>query len=63
MLISILACHYEFNSSRRSSGDIFSPNHPGYYPRNIDCHYIFHGTEKQVVAIHFEYFDVEGLAT
>uniref|UniRef100_A0A1I7VY28 CUB domain-containing protein n=1 Tax=Loa loa TaxID=7209 RepID=A0A1I7VY28_LOALO len=58
-----LTCHYEFNSSRRNSGDIFSPNHPGYYPRNIDCHYIFHGTEKQVVAIHFEYFDVEGLAT
>ncbi|KAL3998609.1 CUB domain family protein [Acanthocheilonema viteae] len=58
-----LTCHYEFNSSRRSSGDIFSPNHPGYYPRNIDCHYIFHGTEKQVVAIHFEYFDVEGLST
>ncbi|CAG9536944.1 unnamed protein product [Cercopithifilaria johnstoni] len=58
-----LTCHYEFNSSQRSSGDIFSPNHPGYYPRNTDCHYIFHGTEKQVVAIHFEYFDVEGLAT
>uniref|UniRef100_A0A915PJW0 CUB domain-containing protein n=1 Tax=Setaria digitata TaxID=48799 RepID=A0A915PJW0_9BILA len=58
-----LTCHYEFNSSRRSSGDIFSPNHPGYYPRNIDCHYIFHGTEKQIVIIHFEYFDVEGLAT
>ncbi|KAM3720728.1 Suppressor of lurcher protein [Dirofilaria immitis] len=58
-----LTCHYEFNSSRRSSGDIFSPNHPGYYPRNIDCHYIFHGTDKQIVAIHFEYFDVEGLAT
>ncbi|VDM20860.1 unnamed protein product, partial [Wuchereria bancrofti] len=57
-----ITCHYEFNSSQRSSGDIFSPNHPGYYPRNIDCHYIFHGTEKQVVVIHFEYFDVEGLA-
>ncbi|VDK88841.1 unnamed protein product [Onchocerca ochengi] len=42
---------------------IFSPNHPGYYPRNIDCHYIFHGTDKQVVVIHFEYFDIEGLST
>ncbi|VDO24252.1 unnamed protein product [Onchocerca flexuosa] len=58
-----LTCHYEFNSSWRSSGHIFSPNHPGYYPRNIDCHYIFHGSDKQVVVIHFEYFDIEGLTT
>ncbi|KHN74348.1 Suppressor of lurcher protein 1 [Toxocara canis] len=56
-------CYYLFNSSRRSSGSIFSPNHPGYYPRNIDCHYVFHGTEKQIVIIHFEYFDVEGFST
>uniref|UniRef100_F1L977 Suppressor of lurcher protein 1 n=1 Tax=Ascaris suum TaxID=6253 RepID=F1L977_ASCSU len=56
-------CYYIFNSSRQASGNIFSPNHPGYYPRNIDCHYIFHGSEKQVVVIHFEYFDVEGFST
>ncbi|VDN03480.1 unnamed protein product [Thelazia callipaeda] len=63
VIVRLSACYYEFNSSHRTSGDIFSPNHPGYYPRNIDCHYIFHGTEKQIVAIHFEYFDVEGFAT
>ncbi|VDK50201.1 unnamed protein product [Anisakis simplex] len=56
-------CYYVFNSSRHSYGSIFSPNHPGYYPRNIDCHYVFHGSEKEIVVIHFEYFDVEGFAT
>jgi malate dehydrogenase (oxaloacetate-decarboxylating)(NADP+) len=41
-------------------GSVWSPNYPGFYPRNLDCQYEFVGTEKQVVLISFEYFDVEG---
>lgn len=62
-IFKLIACYYIFNSSRQTSGGVFSPNHPGYYPRNINCQYIFHGTENQVVSIHFEYFDVEGFST
>ncbi|KAK0425087.1 hypothetical protein QR680_009019 [Steinernema hermaphroditum] len=54
------SCQFIFNSTKRSSGNLWSPNHPGLYPRNINCNYIFHGAATQVVAIHFEYFDVEG---
>uniref|UniRef100_A0A1I7ZWW3 CUB domain-containing protein n=1 Tax=Steinernema glaseri TaxID=37863 RepID=A0A1I7ZWW3_9BILA len=53
-------CQFIFNSTKRSSGNLWSPNHPGLYPRNINCNYVFHGASGQVVAIHFEYFDVEG---
>ncbi|KAI6241224.1 hypothetical protein M3Y99_00346300 [Aphelenchoides fujianensis] len=54
------SCSFKFNSSIAMTGDLWSPNHPGYYPRNLDCEYTFHGTESQIVIIHFEYFDVEG---
>ncbi|KAI6207398.1 Suppressor of lurcher protein 1 [Aphelenchoides besseyi] len=54
------SCSFLFNSSVRMSGDLWSPNHPGYYPRNLNCEYTFHGTASQIVIIHFEYFDVEG---
>ncbi|TKR93608.1 hypothetical protein L596_008027 [Steinernema carpocapsae] len=55
-------CQFIFNSTKKTSGNLWSPNHPGLYPRNINCNYIFHGTATQVVVIHFEYFDVEGFA-
>ena len=53
-------CRFVFNSSIQSSGKLWSINHPGLYPRNLYCEYIFHGFEDQIVHIHFEYFDVEG---
>lgn len=55
-----LACRFIFNSTVQSSGKLWSVNHPGLYPRNLYCEYIFHGKEDQIVHIHFEYFDVEG---
>ncbi|CAI4224318.1 unnamed protein product [Auanema sp. JU1783] len=54
------ACRFVFNSSIVSSGKLWSVNYPGYYPRNMYCEYIFHGTEDEIVHIHFEYFDIEG---
>jgi len=53
-------CALIFNSTRRASGKFWSPNHPGLYPRNCDCHYIFHGRDKEILSITFEFFDVEG---
>uniref|UniRef100_A0A914M0H8 CUB domain-containing protein n=1 Tax=Meloidogyne incognita TaxID=6306 RepID=A0A914M0H8_MELIC len=32
----------------------------GFYPRNVDCQYVFLGAKDQVVFVTFEYFDVEG---
>ncbi|KAI6182576.1 Suppressor of lurcher protein 1 [Aphelenchoides bicaudatus] len=54
------SCSFVFNGSIQETGNLWSPNHPGYYPRNLNCEYIFLGTERQIVIIHFEYFDVEG---
>uniref|UniRef100_A0A915MLJ7 CUB domain-containing protein n=1 Tax=Meloidogyne javanica TaxID=6303 RepID=A0A915MLJ7_MELJA len=31
-----------------------------FYPRNVDCQYVFLGAKDQVVFVTFEYFDVEG---
>ncbi|KAK6727008.1 hypothetical protein RB195_004983 [Necator americanus] len=53
-------CRFTFNSSVQSSGKLWSVNYPGLYPRSLYCEYIFHGSEDQIVHIHFEYFDVEG---
>ncbi|KAG8324212.1 hypothetical protein J6590_097837 [Homalodisca vitripennis] len=38
-----------------------SPNIPGFYPRDTECHYFFHGDTNQRVRLHFHYFDVEGV--
>ncbi|KAI6207853.1 CUB domain-containing protein [Aphelenchoides besseyi] len=48
-------CSFLFNSFFRMSGDLWSPNHPDYYPRNLNCEYTFHGTASQIVVIHFKY--------
>uniref|UniRef100_A0A915DRB9 CUB domain-containing protein n=2 Tax=Ditylenchus dipsaci TaxID=166011 RepID=A0A915DRB9_9BILA len=53
-------CGFMFNGTVKTSGKIWSPNYPGFYPRNLDCQYVFHGLETQIVLINFEYFDVEG---
>uniref|UniRef100_A0AC34QXB8 CUB domain-containing protein n=1 Tax=Panagrolaimus sp. JU765 TaxID=591449 RepID=A0AC34QXB8_9BILA len=54
------SCNFAFNSTVQKIGHFWSPNHPGFYPRNLDCEYVFHGKDGQIVVIHFEYFDVEG---
>uniref|UniRef100_A0A7E4WA20 CUB domain-containing protein n=1 Tax=Panagrellus redivivus TaxID=6233 RepID=A0A7E4WA20_PANRE len=53
-------CGFRFNSSIQTKGHFWSANHPGYYPRNLDCEFVFYGNDGQIVVIHFEYFDVEG---
>jgi len=43
------------------NGTFTSPNFPGYYPRNTECHFLFYGGDGEQVYITFTYFDVEGL--
>uniref|UniRef100_A0AC35U389 CUB domain-containing protein n=1 Tax=Rhabditophanes sp. KR3021 TaxID=114890 RepID=A0AC35U389_9BILA len=54
-------CLFTFNMSTALTGSIESINHPGFYPRNLECEYIFIGQENYIVAIHFDYFEIEGL--
>ncbi|CEF65476.1 CUB domain-containing protein [Strongyloides ratti] len=55
-------CAFIFNMSNHESGTMMSINYPGYYPRNLECEYIFIAQDGYVVAINFDYFDVEGFA-
>jgi len=54
------ACSFTFNGKTNMSGDLWSPNYPGFYPRNVQCTYVFIGDVGQIILISFEYFDVEG---
>lgn len=54
-------CAFVFNSSETRNGTFASPNFPGFYPRDTECHYFFHGTKTEKVHLHFSYFDVEGV--
>ncbi|XP_012263526.1 suppressor of lurcher protein 1 [Athalia rosae] len=54
-------CAFAFNSNETRSGTFTSPNYPGYYPRDTECHYFFNGQQKERVRIHFYFFDVEGV--
>ncbi|XP_067142809.1 suppressor of lurcher protein 1-like [Centruroides vittatus] len=54
-------CGFSFNASVNTSGVFTSPNWPGYYPRNTECHYFFHAQNNGRVQITFAYFDVEGV--
>ncbi|XP_046988820.1 suppressor of lurcher protein 1-like [Schistocerca americana] len=54
-------CGFAFNSSEATSGYVTSPNFPGLYPRDTECHYFFHGAGTQRVRLRFHYFDVEGV--
>ncbi|KAL3110030.1 hypothetical protein niasHT_015633 [Heterodera trifolii] len=53
-------CSFVFNGTIKKTGNVWSPNYPGFYPRNVDCQYVFIGRPDQKVYITFEYFDVEG---
>lgn len=54
-------CAFVFNGSKKRNGTFTSPNFPGSYPRDTECHYFFHGSNKDKVHIQFVYFDVEGV--
>ncbi|XP_067002203.2 suppressor of lurcher protein 1-like [Anabrus simplex] len=54
-------CAFVFNSSDERQGSFASPNFPGFYPRDTECHYFFHGKNQEKVHLHFNYFDVEGV--
>lgn len=56
-----LPCAFEYNSTTSLSGSFSSPNFPGLYPRDTECHYFFYGQNQQRVLLHFHYFDVEGV--
>uniref|UniRef100_A0A0N4ZH09 CUB domain-containing protein n=1 Tax=Parastrongyloides trichosuri TaxID=131310 RepID=A0A0N4ZH09_PARTI len=55
-------CAFIFNMTKTNAGTMMSVNYPGYYPRNLECEYIFVAKDGFVVAINFDYFDVEGFA-
>ena len=55
------ACLFEFHSDKVTNGTFTSPNFPGLYPRNSECHYLFHGKENERIYMTFPYFDVEGV--
>ncbi|KFM72081.1 Suppressor of lurcher protein 1, partial [Stegodyphus mimosarum] len=54
-------CGFIFQSDDRSNGTFTSPNFPGFYPRDTECHYFFHGRPKEKVHITFNKFDVDGI--
>ncbi|KAL1419251.1 hypothetical protein MTO96_005345 [Rhipicephalus appendiculatus] len=55
------ACGFAYNSSDSTNGSFASPNWPGIYPRDTECHYFFYGVPGEKVFIEFAYFDIEGL--
>ena len=55
------ACGFMFKSQTAENGSFTSPNFPGLYPRNTECHYLFYGGNNEQIHITFPYFDVEGI--
>lgn len=54
-------CAFVYNSNVTKKGIFHSPNYPGFYPRDTECHYFFYGNENENIRVHFNYFDVEGV--
>nr|XP_018907000.1 PREDICTED: suppressor of lurcher protein 1 [Bemisia tabaci]XP_018907008.1 PREDICTED: suppressor of lurcher protein 1 [Bemisia tabaci] len=59
--IANLPCAFTFNGTMQRSGVLYSPNFPGYYPRDTECHYFFQGINDDTIHIKFHHFDVEGV--
>ena len=55
------ACGFIYRSQKSPNGTFTSPNYPGFYPKNTECHYLFYGHEDERVHITFRHFDVEGM--
>lgn len=55
-------CAFVFSSNESRTGFFHSPNYPGFYPRDTECHYYFYGNPGERVHLHFYYFDVEGVS-
>ncbi|XP_021357434.1 suppressor of lurcher protein 1-like [Mizuhopecten yessoensis] len=53
-------CYFEYKSGLTKTGRFVSPNHPGLYPKDTTCHYIFHGEPNEQVHILFREFEVKG---
>ncbi|KAH7942611.1 hypothetical protein HPB51_028709 [Rhipicephalus microplus] len=60
-LASQRLCTFIYNSSEVSNGTFSTPNYPGVYPRDTECHYLFYGRSNEKIYIEFAYFDVEGV--
>ncbi|XP_022909201.1 suppressor of lurcher protein 1-like [Onthophagus taurus] len=54
-------CAFVYTCNESKSGYFHSPNYPGLYPRDTECHYFFYGNENELVQLKFDYFDVEGV--
>ena len=54
-------CAFVFNSTSSRNGSFTSPNFPGLYPRDTECHYFFYGRSSERVEITFTHFDIEGV--
>ena len=57
----VAACGFSYRSELSRNGTFVSPNYPGFYPRNTECHYLFYGEDNERVHITFRHFDVEGM--
>jgi hypothetical protein len=55
-------CTFEFRKNVVGPNSSFtSPNYPGIYPRNTECHYLFYGDAEDQIHIVFSHFDVDGI--
>jgi hypothetical protein len=54
-------CKIYYRSVNKRSGYFASPNYPGLYPRDSECHYYFIGQKNEKIQITFHTFDVEGI--
>ncbi len=54
-------CKVYFHSDKRRNGYFSSPNYPGLYPRDTECHYYFLGKKNERIQISFHTFDIEGI--
>lgn len=54
-------CGFSYHSKDQFNGTFTSPNFPGYYPRDTECHYFFYGETNERVLISFTDFKVEGI--
>jgi len=61
-LLLVAVCSFTYKSSTSTNGTFTTPNYPGLYPRDTECHYLFYGDGLDRVHIRFIFFDVEGVS-